>query len=265
MESITRIRFTVAYDGTDFCGWQKQSPQNVPKSIADTIEEALARIFSEKISLMASGRTDSGVHALNQVCHFDTKKNIESFKNWDFCWAIKSYLPPSIVIKKAWVAPSDFHATISATHKTYRYIIVNRDRCSPFLVRYAEFIRKPLDIDHLNRGAQFLVGEHDFKSFQSTGSHVRTTVRQIYQAFWERRSNGVLYFTVTGNGFLKQMVRNIVGTSLNLEKKGINPEFMRDILLAKDRSRAGAPASPKGLFLARVYYPKELDNKCIEL
>lgn len=260
----TRVRFTVAYDGTDFCGWQKQK-HGEQKSVGHTIEEALTKIFNEKISLFASGRTDAGVHALNQVCHFETARRIDPAKKWDLCWALNTQLPPSIVVKKAWLAPEDFHATLSATHKTYRYLIVNQPRPSAHLTRYAEWVRQPLNLQHLQESSQILVGYHDFKSFQSAGTEVKTTDRHIYQAKWEWRRPGLAQFTITGSGFLKQMVRNIVGTSLMLERKKRKPLEMRDILDSKDRIVAGPPASPQGLYLLRVYYPRDLDNRCLEL
>ena len=260
----TKIRFTVAYDGTGFCGWQKQKPED-QVSVAQVVEEALCKIFNEKIVLFASGRTDAGVHALNQVCHFSTSRKIDPAKKWDFCWALNSQLPPSIVVKKAWIAPEEFHATLSATHKTYRYLLLNRPRQSAHLARYAAWERLPIDIEHLKASSKFLLGNQDFKSFQSVGTPVKDTIREIYQADWEWRRPGVLQFTVTGSGFLKQMVRNIVGTSLMIEKKQLSPEYMKEIIAAQDRKKAGPPAPAQGLYLMKVYYPKNLDNGCLEL
>ncbi|HEX7674759.1 MAG TPA: tRNA pseudouridine(38-40) synthase TruA [Bdellovibrio sp.] len=261
---MTKVRFTVSYDGTGFCGWQKQKPED-QVSVAQVIEEALAKVFNEKIVLFASGRTDAGVHALNQVCHFSTQRHIDPAKKWDLCWALNAHLPPSVVVKKAWIAPEDFHATLSATHKTYRYLILNRPRPSAHLNRYAEWVRLPINIDHLHASSKFLVGNHDFKSFQSVGTPVKDTIREIFRADWEWRKPGVLQFTVTGDGFLKQMVRNIVGTSLMLERKGLDPSKMQEIIHAQDRKKAGPPAPAQGLYLMRVYYPQDLDNRCLEL
>lgn len=261
---MTRIRFTVAYDGTGYCGWQKQKPED-QISVAQVIEEALEKVFKERIVLFASGRTDAGVHAFNQVCHFDTSRKIDPNKKWDFCWAINSYLPKAIVIKKAWIAPEDFHSTLSATHKTYRYMILNQARPNPHLSRYMDWLRLPINIEHLHESSKYFLGNHDFKSFQSVGTPVNDTVREIYQAEWKWRRPGLLQFTVTGNGFLKQMVRNLVGTSLLIERKGLEPAEMGKILQAKDRMKAGPPAPAEGLYLMQVYYPQELDNRCREL
>ncbi|MGZ3780446.1 MAG: tRNA pseudouridine(38-40) synthase TruA [Pseudobdellovibrionaceae bacterium] len=261
---LTKVRFTVAYDGTGFCGWQKQKHEG-QISVAHMIELALEKVFNEKIVLFASGRTDAGVHALNQVCHFSTHRKIDPAKKWDLCWALNSHLPPSIVVKKAWIAPEEFHATLSATHKTYRYLILNQPRPSAHLNRYADWVRKQVDIDHLHESSKFLIGNQDFKSFQSVGTPILDTVREIYRAEWKWRKENLLQFTVTGDGFLKQMVRNIVGTSLMLEKKGLTPDKMKEIIEAKDRRVAGPPAPAQGLYLMRVYYPQDLDNGCIEL
>jgi len=260
---MPRIRFTVSYDGTDFCGWQKQNHGD-KKSVAQVIEQALEKVFDEKIGLYASGRTDAGVHALNQVCHFDTKRVVEPGR-WDLCWAVNAQLPPTIVLKQAWIAPDEFHSTLSSTHKTYRYLIINQNRPSALTHRFATWIRKPIDIKHLQESTEYILGQHDFKSFQSVGTPVPHTVREIYKAQWTYRRPGVLQFEVTGSGFLKQMVRNIVGTQLLLERKGLKPSEMKTILESMDRTKAGPPAPPQGLMLYRVYYPQDLDNKCLEL
>lgn len=262
--SKLKVRFNVAYDGTDFCGWQRQNHGD-QKSVCQSIQDALETVFNEEIALYASGRTDAGVHALNQVCHFETSKPESFFKNFDLSWALKSHLPSSIVIKDAWLAPSEFHATLSSTHKTYRYLIYNNPRRSVFLHRYADWVRKPLDIDYLNKACAYLIGEQDFKSFQSVGTPVPHTVRTIYKAQWRRKNKDVIEFVITGSGFLKQMVRNIVGTQLLLERKGLNPEKMKEIIQLKDRTKAGPPAPAQGLYLCKVYYPLELDNKCRKL
>lgn len=261
MSKATKVRFHVAYEGTDFCGWQRQSHGH-QKAVGHVLQEALEKIFQEPIKLCASGRTDAGVHAVRQVCHFETQKSPEALKKWDFCWALKSLLPSSIVVKRAWIAPPEFHATLSATHKTYRYWILNRPRQSPFLAKYSLWLHKPLRLEHLQESSKFLLGLHDFKSFQSVGTPVTTTDRSIFQAAWTEKASGLYQFEITGSGFLKQMVRNIVGTSLDLERFDRNPAEMRKIIEAKDRKQAGMAAAPQGLHLYRVYYPRELDKRC---
>lgn len=263
-KTMTRIRFTVSYDGTDYCGWQRQYHGPL-KSVQHILQEAIETLLQEKITLFASGRTDAGVHARAQVCHFDTSRPESAFAKWDFPWALKALLPPSISVKKAWIAPPDFHATISASHKIYRYYVFNSLRRSPFLHRYADWVRKPMNLDHLNASSQFLLGKHDFKSFQTKGTIVVSTVRKIYGAKWDQPSPHMFRFTIDGQGFLKQMVRNIVGTQLALEREGTDPSQIQNIIKALDRKVAGPSAPPQGLFLWQVYYPKELDNRCREL
>ncbi|MFP5520273.1 MAG: tRNA pseudouridine(38-40) synthase TruA [Bdellovibrionia bacterium] len=261
---MPKIKFTVSYDGTDYCGWQIQKHGDKP-SVAQVISEVLNKVCDEPIALYASGRTDAGVHALNQVCHFETSRPISPEGKWDFVWAMNCLLPPTIVVKKAWLAPDEFHSTLSATHKTYRYFLLNQPRPSAILSRYADWVRKPMDIDLLNNCAEQILGTHDFKSFQSAGTPVPHTVRDIYKAQWTYRKPHLLQFEVTGSGFLKQMVRNLVGTMTMIERKGMQASEMTKILKSEDRTKAGAPAPPQGLFLYRVYYPQDLDNKCLEL
>lgn len=261
---MPRIRFNVSYDGTDFCGWQRQNQGGKP-SISQTIQEGLEKIFDQPISLYASGRTDAGVHALNQVCHFDVQRPEARLQGFNLGMAMKAQLPSTILIKKAWLAPDDFHATISPDKKTYRFLIQNTAQSSVFINRYSQWVRKPLDLEFLNKCSKILLGNQDFKSFQSVGSIVPHTVREIYQAEWSMRRPQIAQFTITGSGFLKQMVRNIVGTQLLLERKSLKPEQMFDIIKAQDRKAAGPPSDPQGLFLMRVYYPQDLDNRCREL
>ncbi len=261
---MPRIKFTVSYDGTDFCGWQRQNQDHKP-SVAQTLQTALEKIFQHPIKIFASGRTDAGVHALNQVCHFDTVKDEKQLIGWDLAWALRSKLPDTIVVKKAWLASEDFHATISADRKTYRYLVYNSQQPSALLSRFTGWMRQPMDLDYLNKCSQFILGEHDFKSFQSVGTDVPHTVRTIYRAEWAWKKPHIAQFTITGSGFLKQMVRNIVGTQLLAHRKGWKPEQIDQILKALDRQIAGPPAEPQGLYLMKVYYPQDLDNKCREL
>lgn len=266
----TRIKFTVSYDGTDFCGWQRQNLEREKNkkqkpSLCRTIEEALEKIFKHKINLGASGRTDAGVHAVEQVCHFDTPLTATQLKGWDLSRALKNKLPSTIIIKKAWIAPDDFHSTISADKKTYRYLVLNADQQSPFSLRTMGWMRKKMDLDYLNQVSSYLLGEHDFKSFQSVGTPVNNTVRTVYKAEWVWKSKKIAQFTITGSGFLKQMVRNIVGTQMLMARKDLKPQHIQQILLEKDRKAAGAPAEPQGLYLMKVYYPLDLDNGCREL
>ena len=262
--SKKRIKLLISYDGTDFCGWQKQKDHKHgpdKASLQETTEKALSKIFNETISLSASGRTDAGVHALAQVAHFETTRKIPT----DLCWATRSFLPASIVVKAAWEAPAEFHSTLSATRKTYRYWIWNSQRPTALLARFSHWIRNPLDLDYLNEQTRFLVKKQDFKSFQSVGTEVAHTVREIYSARWKQRKANLVEFEITGSGFLKQMVRNIVGTQLDLCLKSQAIETMEEIIKAQDRRKALTTAPAQGLFLTRVYYPSDLDNRCRQI
>ncbi len=256
-----KIRLHVSYDGTGYCGWQRQAHHGLP-SIQEVMEKGLSQLFQQPITLFASGRTDAGVNALNQVCHFNVDIPETRLFDRDICWALRSILPSEISVRKAWIAPDDFHATLSATHKIYRYFIYNHQRSNPFLQRSSAWIRRPLDLESLQASARPILGTHDFKSFQSAGTTVVSTVRHIRRAEWIRKSPHILQFTIEGDGFLKQMVRNIIGTQLVLEKEDRPAADMAEILASLDRKRAYAPAPPQGLFLWKVFYPSELDQRC---
>lgn len=261
---MARYRMLISYDGTDYCGWQKQKDHkhgpDLP-SIQQTLEIALGNILNHPVDISASGRTDAGVHAVGQVVHFETERKMPQ----DLCWALKSKLPNSISAKQVWLAPDDFHATISAVNKTYRYWIWNHPRAPALLARYSWWIRNPLSLDFLNQVSQQLIGTQDFASFRSVGTPTKTTFRRIDRAEWVQKRPGLLQFSITGGGFMKQMVRNIVGTSVDLELKGKEAKMMSDIIALKDRTKAGPAAPPQGLFLLKVRYPKALDNKCRQL
>lgn len=264
MANQQKIRLLISYDGTDFCGWQKQKDHahgpDKP-SLQQTIEIGLGKIFNHPIDLCASGRTDAGVHAIAQVAHFETDRPLPK----DLPWALRSVLPTSIVVRQAWMAPPEFHSTLSAVRKTYRYWVWNSHRPTALMNRYTSWVRHPLDLEYLNKQAQFLVKEQDFKSFQSVGTPVQTTVREVYKAHWRRRNSNLVEFQITGSGFLKQMVRNIVGTQIDLLTKGQPIEKIDEIIMAEDRRQAGKTAEPQGLFLAKVYYPTELDKQCCKI
>lgn len=254
-----RVKLLISYDGTDFAGWQRQT--NHP-SVQGTLEAALQKFYGKPIHLLGASRTDTGVHALGQVAHFDAPRDPTG---GDLRFALTGMTPKSIVVKQAWIAAEGFHAIASSVKKTYRYLVLNRRVPSALRYRYTHWIRTPLEPDFLNEASSFLVGNHDFKSFRTSGTETKSTVREIYSAHWEKKADDILEFTVTGNGFLKQMVRNIVGTCLDLNMNKAKPERLREILECRDRRKAGPTAPPQGLYLAKVYYPDELDNKCRKL
>lgn len=254
-----RTRIHVEYDGTDFAGWQRQTTLT---TVQGTLEAAVSRIYGKKISVIGASRTDSGVHAYQQVAHFDIPRDPSSF---DLRYAIQCLTPSSVVIRDVFLAPPDFHAIACVTNKTYKYRVLNRRVPSALQHRYTHWVRFPLDVDYLNVASAFLVGKQDFKSFQTSGTPVSTTVRNILDAHWQRLDEDVLEFSVTGDGFLKQMVRNIVGTLIDLNQENHPPEKIREILATCDRRKAGPTAPPQGLFLQQVNYPEHVDIKCRKL
>lgn len=259
--TLQRIKLLVSYDGTDFGGWQTQAPGR--PTVQGTLEEALQRLFDKQIRLYGSGRTDAGAHALGQVCHFDSPRELSRFR---LKKALGRWTPDSIAILRAWQAPPEFHSLFSAQKKTYIYRILNRPEPSALMARYAWWLERPLSLSALEEMSAQLLGRHDFKSFQTRGTELKTTTeRIIYSAQWQRRGPHVLEFRLTGSGFLKQMVRNIVGTLVDLNYRGSPPEEFDAIVAARDRRAASATAPAHGLYLFRVYYPQILDNACREI
>ncbi|MCB0391297.1 MAG: tRNA pseudouridine synthase A [Bdellovibrionales bacterium] len=176
--------------------------------------------------------------------------------------ALNSLTPHEIVIKEAWQAPDDFHALASAVSKTYRYLIYNSQIPSAFRYKYSAWVKYPLDLKKLRTLTKPLLGVHDFKSFQTSGTEVSSTTRELTHINWRHLPANTVEFSVSGNGFLKQMIRNIVGTTLDLYRKGLSAEHMRAILNARSRSEALGTAPAEGLYLYRVEYPTALDKKC---
>ncbi|MCB9086364.1 MAG: tRNA pseudouridine(38-40) synthase TruA [Bdellovibrionaceae bacterium] len=252
-----KIRLLLAYDGTDFGGWQKQL-EGKP-TIQGSLESVFSRLFDEPIQVVGSGRTDAGVHAIGQVAHLKTTKDVSRYQ---LVRAANALLPPGIVIRRAWAAPDDFHALASATHKTYRYWVHNSPVPSALRGRYLTWIPRPLDLDYLQACLTPIKGEHDFASFQTSGTDSGPTVRHLREASWTRKSSNLLCFSVTSQGFLKQMVRNLVGTMVDLHFAGRPASDMGVILAAQNRQKALGTARPEGLHLCRVYYPRDLDNRC---
>jgi tRNA pseudouridine38-40 synthase len=267
-----KLRLQIAYDGTGYAGWQKQGAESAdPRpTLQATLEDALSQVFSSPVRVQASGRTDAGVHAEAQTLHFvvpeDEQGNLKKdpFK-MNLLRSLNALTPDSLTINRAWIAPEAFHANRSAVKKTYRYMIHNSPTPNALRTRYSLWVMRPLDVAKLNGYAEVLLGEHDFKSFQTGGTDIKTTVRRLYECRWTQKSADLLEFRVTGSGFLKQMIRNIVGTCLYLHQTGADPTEMKRILMACDRQSAKATARPEGLFLESVEYPPDLDNECREL
>jgi tRNA pseudouridine38-40 synthase len=245
---LRNIKLTLEYDGKNYLGWQVQ-PKGA--TVQGTIEEQLRRLTGETIHLISSGRTDAGVHALGQVAHFKTQHRMDCPT---LQRALNSLLPPDILILKAEDVEQDFHSRKHCKTKIYEYRILNRNLRSVFLREHAWHIPQPLDLEEMGKATQRLIGEHDFSSFRSVGTPTRTAIRKILRAEWKRSRAGVLTFEIEATGFLKQMVRAIVGTLVEVGKKNMTSEDFGRILESKDRTAAGPTAPAHGLFLKEVKY-----------
>ncbi len=252
---MRNLKLILAYDGTDFSGWQVQP--GLP-TIQGTLASAIGRLTGENVSPQGSGRTDAGVHALAQVATFATQSPIplENLSK-----ALNDALPASIRVFSAEEVAPEFHARKSARAKTYEYRMHRGAVCPPFAARYVWHYPLPLDESAMAEAANVVAGEHDFTSFAAVdpekreegAEDSRSNVRQIYSSTWQRRGDDLVY-TVRGSGFLHHMVRNLVGTFVLVGKGTINREGLHQILAARNRSAAGATAPASGLFLMNVEY-----------
>ncbi len=246
------FRIIVSYDGTDFAGFQRQSNA---RSVQAEIEAALAPIEGRDVTVAGAGRTDSGVHALGQVASFRLASPIAAA---DLLHALNARLPEDVRVLSADLVEPGFHARFSAQSKAYQYRISNTAVMSPFQRRYAWHIPRGLDLQAMKAAARHLVGEHDFASFQAKGGQVRTSVRVITRSDWadEPLPGGgrLLTYEIAGTGFLKYMVRNIVGTLVEVSDGRRTAGSICDLLVSRNRAAAGPTAPPSGLYLVRVDY-----------
>jgi tRNA pseudouridine38-40 synthase len=240
----------IEYDGSHFHGWQKQSHVNSVQAALETaIHQAL---HSTEISpLQASGRTDAGVHARGQVVNFRTDIEIAPFA---FTHAVSSILKHRVAVLSIEKVATDFHALHSATSRQYQYYILNRAAPAVLDVGRVWHVPKPLDLATLNADAAALLGKHDFSSFRGSGCLSKNPVKNIFESFWIREEGDLLVYTIRGKGFLKQMVRNIVGTLVRLNHNKLKAKSIEEVLLARDRRVAGITAPANGLFLDYVCY-----------
>lgn len=247
MPNLRNLKIILAYDGAGFMGWQVQSGV---RTVQETFESALEKILGHKVRTIASGRTDTGVHAFGQVVnvHIKSKIPVDGMLR-----ALNSSLTSEISVLSVEEASRDFHARFMAKSKEYVYIIDTSGIASPFLARYALNVREKLNISAMQRAARYLLGEHDFTSFMGSGSSVKTTQRKILVSEVISRGTRVLFY-IRGSGFLRHMVRNIVGTLLLIGKEKLAPEEMERILALRDRALAGPTAPPQGLYLVGVEY-----------
>jgi tRNA pseudouridine38-40 synthase len=242
------IRLILEYDGTRYHGWQRQKNA---LSLQQVIEEALARITGETVRLIASGRTDAGVHARGQVANFVTESTAPRRA---FVRGLNSLLPLDIAVLQAEEVPLDFHARYAALWKIYEYCILNRPVRSPLHQGQAWWLPEPLDLAAIQAAAQVLPGEHDFAAFRAAGGRPGHAVRRVREAVWRQEPEGWLIFSITANGFLRGMVRSLVGTMVEIGKGKYPPEYLSEALGKGDRRLAGPTAPPQGLFLMEVEY-----------
>jgi tRNA pseudouridine38-40 synthase len=252
---MRNVRLVIAYDGTDFHGWQRQP--NV-LTVQACLEEAVGRIVGERAQVWGSGRTDAGVHAMNQVANFKTGCPIPCE---NLVRALNDVLPPTVRIKEARQVSEKFHARYDVRSKTYRYRILQAPVCSPFLWRFVCHHPYPLDRQRMAEAAALFEGEHDFTSFAGSEWHdedsgeAKPAVRNIFlsRLLWRPRTS-LLIYEVCGSGFLQHMVRNMIGTLMEVGKGKLLPQDVVRILGARDRTRAGPTAPARGLCLAKVEY-----------
>jgi len=243
------IVLKVAYDGTAYHGFQRQTPPVI--AVQNVLESRLAKIFGDSIELAASGRTDAGVHATGQVVNFFTNGRIpvEQIPR-----AANSQLPPDIVVVDAWEGDAGFSARHSAKSKTYLYRIQQGTVPCPFTRAYAWYIRQPLNVAAMREALALLVGAHDFSSFRAAGGAPMSPIRTLYQASLEEKPGDILEFAFHGNGFLYHMVRNIVGTVADVGRGRCSVAQFAEILAARDRKLASPTAPACGLCLYKVEY-----------
>ena len=244
---MRKLKLIVAYDGTNYYGWQRQKEL---VTVQQVLEERLAKIFDEPLQIVASGRTDTGVHALGQVVSFSTSGSIPVA---NIVKAARTVLPKDIAVLRAEEMDCDFHARFCAKAKQYLYIIEQANLPDPFKVNYAWLLDEKIDVGLMQQAASLIIGEHDFSSFRASGSKPTEPVRTIYSADWTREGNKIT-FSIKGNGFLYHMVRNLVGSFVDIGRGKIDIEDFQKIFLAKDRNLAGKTAPPQGLYLDEVFY-----------
>jgi len=248
---MRNIRLLLEYDGAGYHGWQRQLDA---ATIQGVLEDAVARLTQERVAVIGSGRTDAGVHARGQVANFRTASAIPLRA---FHQGLNSLLPKDIAVLEAREAEPAFHARKSARAKTYEYRILNRSTRSPLHRNYAWRLAPPLDLGAMAAAATVLPGEHDFTAFRASGSDNKNPVRRVLAAEWRPEPGGWLTFTITATGFLRGMVRSLVGTMAEVGRGKASPLILAELLAHPARHLAGPTAPPQGLYLVEVFYGAE--------
>lgn len=251
---MKRIMLIISYDGTNYCGWQVQVNGI---TIEEVLNKCLSELLKEKITVIGASRTDSGVHAIGNVAVFDTETKIPAEK---IVFVLNQRLPEDIRIQESKEVDIDFHPRKCNSRKTYEYQILNRKFNLPLKRLYSQFAYMPLDVEKMKRAAEYLVGEHDFQSFCSARGQAEDTYRTIYSLDIKKEED-MISIQICGNGFLYNMVRIIVGTLTKVGMGVYPPEYVEEILEAKDRYKAGPKAPAQGLTLVGIEFEKELEDR----
>jgi len=245
---MPNFKITIAYDGGPFVGWQRQAEGT---SIQGLVEDALADLEGGQVTVAAAGRTDAGVHAMAQVANFALNRDIAPDV---IVRSLNAKLPVEIRVRSAEIVPSSFHARFDAKAKSYRYRLWNAEVLNPFERAYVWHVATALDVGVMADAARLIEGRHDFAAFQTAGSTPGPTDRLITRSTLSAAGDGLVTYDVTGEGFLRHMVRTIVGTLVEVGRGRQRPEWIRDVIASRDRAQAGRTAPPNGLFLVRVDY-----------
>ena len=241
------IKLTIEYDGTRYHGWQIQS---TGETIQSVLEKAVSTFFGKPTRIIGSGRTDAGVHALGQVANFFCDQEPDPHR---LQRGLNALTPEDITIKEVTIVPDSFDARRDGRSRLYEYRILNRSTPSPFHLNRAWHVHDPLDVQSIREAIRFLEGEHDFSAFQAAGCDAIHPVRKIYRTSLDER-NELLVYTIEATAFLRHMLRNIVGTLVEIGRKQRTPESFAELLRVRDRTKAGPTAPAHGLFLMEVKY-----------
>ena len=246
---LKRILFTIAYDGSDFFGWQKQPDENI-RTVQGEFEKALGRFFKKNVECIGASRTDRGVHAMGQRAVIDIDTTVPTEK---FPLAIHSFLPEDISVIKAEDVSEEFHPRYDCVKKTYQYKIYNGKYRNPICRKYSEYCHVFLDEKKMNEASKAFIGTHDFKAFAASGNSSKTTVRTIFDIYVKREGEFVV-ITVTGDGFLYNMIRIMAGTLMLAGTGKLDFDGLLKIIESRDRTKAGKTAGPNGLTLMEINY-----------
>ena len=243
-----RYFIELSYVGTPFVGWQRQPAGD---SVQSCLEDALSILFSKPLSIVGAGRTDAGVHAHQLYAHVDLDKHIDQ----DLTFRLNKLLPNEIAVNNIIAVSQDAHARFDAVSRIYRYLINNQK--NPFLQKRSYYFAKPLDLDWMNQAAKILIDHEDFKCFSKSRTDVKTYVCDIQEAYWQQNGSELAFY-IQANRFLRNMVRAIVGTLIEVGLRKISISDFEAILASRDRSQAGYSVPAHGLYLEKVNYPKHI-------